>query len=104
MYDYFELSAKADIFKLGSARWALHCGGCLLIGKGDIEMSEHTYEIKRLVGSSTEGSDAAIANAIGKAGDFSGKLRWFQVVETRGHISDGKVAHWQVTVDVGYQS
>lgn len=67
-------------------------------------MSNHTYEIKRLVGSSTEGSDAAIENAVSKVGEHSDKLRWFEVVETRGHIAEGKIAHWQVTVDVGYQS
>ncbi len=67
-------------------------------------MSNHTYEIKRIVGSSSEGSDSAVQNAVARAGEYSDKLRWFQVVETRGHIAEGKIAHWQVTVDVGYQS
>lgn len=67
-------------------------------------MSEHTYGIKRLVGSSTSGSDDAVRNAIAKAGEDESALRWFEVVETRGHIDNGAVAHWQVTVDIGYQS
>jgi len=67
-------------------------------------MSEHVYGIKRMVGSSTEGSDAAVRNALAKAAKDGLALRWFEVVETRGHIAEGQVAHWQVTIDVGYQS
>lgn len=67
-------------------------------------MSDHVYGIKRLVGSSTVGSDDAIANAVAKAGESVDSLRWFEVVETRGHIESGKIAHWQVTVDIGFQS
>ena len=64
-------------------------------------MSEHTYKIIELVGSSHTGIEAAIQNAIAKAAINEKSLRWFEVVETRGHIEDGKVAHWQVTVKIG---
>lgn len=67
-------------------------------------MSEHVYGIKRLVGSSTSGSDEAVRNALSKMGEGEDKIRWFEVVETRGHVEQGEIAHWQVTVDIGYQA
>ncbi len=65
-------------------------------------MSSHTYKIIRLVGSSPNGSDEAVRNALERASKTVRNMRWFQVVETRGHIEDGKIAHWQVTVEVGF--
>jgi len=65
-------------------------------------MSDHIYKKIELTGSSTEGSDAAIRNAIEKAAKTIHNMRWFEVVETRGHIEDGKIAHWQVTVKIGF--
>jgi flavin-binding protein dodecin len=65
-------------------------------------MTEHTYKHIELTGSSTKGSDEAIRNAIAHAAKTIRNLQWFQVVETRGHIVDGKVAHWQVTLKVGF--
>lgn len=64
-------------------------------------MSEHTYKMIDLVGSSPMSIEAAVQNAIAKAGLEEKRLRWFEVVETRGHIEDGKVAHWQVQVRIG---
>ena len=66
-------------------------------------MSAHTYKIIELVGSSTLGTDDAIKNAIAKAAETVKHLNWFEVVETRGHIADGKVAHFQVTIKVGFR-
>lgn len=66
-------------------------------------MSEHVYKIVEIVGSSTIGSDDAIKNAIAKASKTLSHLNWFEVVETRGHIQDGKVAHFQVTLKVGFR-
>ena len=66
-------------------------------------MSEHTYKIIELVGSSATGSDDAIRNAIAKAALTVKNMDWFEVVETRGHLSDGKVAHFQVTIKVGFR-
>jgi flavin-binding protein dodecin len=64
-------------------------------------MSEHTYKIIELVGPSHTGIEAAVRNAVAKAAIDEKSLRWFEVVETRGHIEDGKVAHWQVRVSIG---
>ena len=64
-------------------------------------MSEHSYKMIELVGSSHTSIEAAVQNAIAKAEQDESKLRWFEVVETRGHIEDGKIAHWQVTVKIG---
>jgi len=65
-------------------------------------MSEHTYKLIELVGSSPKGIEAAVENAIHRAGKSLRNLRWFEVVETRGHIEDGAVAHWQVTIKAGF--
>lgn len=66
-------------------------------------MSTHTYKVIELVGSSPVSSDDAIQNAIAKASLTLKHLNWFEVVETRGHIVDGKVAHFQVTIKVGFR-
>lgn len=65
-------------------------------------MSNHVYKTVELTGSSPESSDEAIRNAIAKAAKTLHKLRWFQVTDTRGHIEDGAIAHWQVTLKVGF--
>ena len=64
-------------------------------------MSEHTYKMIELVGSSRTGIEAAVQNAIAKAEINESKMRWFEVMETRGHIENGTVAHWQVRVKIG---
>jgi flavin-binding protein dodecin len=65
-------------------------------------MSDHIYKKLELVGSSPNGIEEAIRNAIARAGETVRNMRWFEVVETRGHIADGKVDHWQVTVKIGF--
>ena len=62
----------------------------------------HVYKITELVGSSPNSTDDAVKNAITRAAKTLRHLRWFEVTETRGHIEDGKIAHWQVTVKVGF--
>ena len=67
-------------------------------------MSDHrTYKILELVGSSTTSTDDAIQNAIAQAAKTVKLLEWFEVIETRGHIENGKVAHFQVTLKVGFR-
>ena len=66
-------------------------------------MTAHTYKLIELVGSSVNGTDEAIRNAIAKASLTIKHMDWFEVVETRGHIVDGKVAHYQVTIKVGFK-
>ncbi|MDB5899601.1 MAG: hypothetical protein JWP22_1178 [Ramlibacter sp.] len=65
-------------------------------------MSAHVYKILELTGSSPAGIEDAVSTAIAKASETVRNMQWFEVVETRGHIEDGKVAHWQVTVKVGF--
>jgi len=65
-------------------------------------MSDHTYKKIELTGSSCTGIQEAIENAILKASKTTKNMRWFEVIETRGHINDGKVEHWQVTIKVGF--
>ncbi|MFV0414897.1 MAG: dodecin [Chthoniobacterales bacterium] len=65
-------------------------------------MSEHVYKKIELVGSSTVSIEDAVQRAVAKASESVRNLRWFEVKETRGHIEEGKVAHWQVTVLIGF--
>lgn len=65
-------------------------------------MSDHIYKKIELTGSSCTGIQEAIENAIVKASKTIHNMRWFEVIETRGHINDGKVEHWQVTIKVGF--
>ena len=65
-------------------------------------MSNHVYKSIELTGSSTESIEDAIQRAVGKAAETVRNLRWFEVTDTRGHIEDGRVAHWQVTLKVGF--
>jgi len=64
--------------------------------------NNHVYKSIELTGSSTSGADDAIRTAIERASKTVKNIRWFQVVETRGHVEGGKVAHWQVTLKVGF--
>ena len=65
-------------------------------------MSDHIYKTIELVGSSSQSVEDAVQKAVGKAAETVRNLRWFQVVDTRGHIEGGRVAHWQVTLKVGF--
>jgi dodecin len=65
-------------------------------------MPDHIYKTIELVGSSTSGVEDAIRKAVTKASQTVRNLRWFEVVETRGDIEGSKVAHWQVTLKVGF--
>ena len=64
--------------------------------------NNHVYKSIELTGSSTSGSDDEIRTAIERAKKTVKNIRWFQVVETRGHVEGGKVAHWQVTLKAGF--
>ncbi len=63
---------------------------------------DHVYKKIELVGTSPEGIEKAVENAISLASTTIRNLRWFEVIETRGHIEDGRVAHWQVTIKAGF--
>jgi dodecin len=66
-------------------------------------MSDHTYKLVEVVGSSTKSTDDAINNAIAKVGQSVKNLDWFEVISTRGHIVDNKVGHYQVTLKIGFR-
>lgn len=66
-------------------------------------MSDHVYKKTEIVGSSKTSIEDAINKAIARANATLKHLDWFEVVETRGHIQDGKVAHYQVTLKVGFR-
>jgi flavin-binding protein dodecin len=65
-------------------------------------MDNHIYKIIELTGSSSDSVEAAIQNAVGRASRSLHNLRWFQVMETRGDIENDRVAHYQVTLKVGF--
>ncbi|RAL20482.1 dodecin flavoprotein [Lujinxingia litoralis] len=65
-------------------------------------MSDHVYKVIKLVGSSPDGIEAAVDNALARAGDSVRNIRWFEIKETRGHVDQGKVAHYQVMIEVGF--
>lgn len=65
-------------------------------------MSEHVYKKVELTGSSPKGIEDAIANAVARANKTLHNMRWFEVVDVRGHVADGTIAHWQVTIKVGF--
>ncbi|SUA59222.1 Protein of uncharacterised function (DUF1458) [Oligella ureolytica] len=62
----------------------------------------HTYKQIEIVGSSTTSIEDAVSSAIAKASETIRNIQWFEVVETRGHVSDEKVAYWQVSVKLGF--
>lgn len=66
-------------------------------------MSAHIYKLVEVVGTSPDGVDAAIHNAVETAARSVRHIDWFEVVETRGHVVDGKVAHFQVTLKIGFR-
>jgi flavin-binding protein dodecin len=63
---------------------------------------EHVYKVVELVGSSPTSVEDAINSAVSRASQTLRNLRWFEVLQTRGHIEDGKVQHFQVTLRVGF--
>ncbi|MBV8853282.1 MAG: dodecin domain-containing protein [Sinobacteraceae bacterium] len=65
-------------------------------------MDTHVYKIVQITGTSTKGSDDAVRVAIEKAGQSVRNLRWFRITDTRGEIENGKVAYWQVSIELGF--
>ena len=65
-------------------------------------MPEHIYKLLELTGSSAIGIEDAVQKAIAKAHETVRNIQWFEVTETRGHVSDGKIAHWQVSLKLGF--
>ncbi|MEZ3177955.1 dodecin family protein [Streptomyces pimonensis] len=66
-------------------------------------MSNHTYRVTEIVGTSPDGVDQAVRNGVERASRTLRNLDWFEVTQVRGHIEDGQVAHWQVGLKVGFR-
>ena len=66
-------------------------------------MAGHIYRIAEIVGTSPDGVDAAIRNAVSRANETLRNMDWFEMTEIRGHLADGEVADWQVTVKIGFR-
>ncbi|MDX2706778.1 dodecin family protein [Streptomyces sp. PA03-6a] len=66
-------------------------------------MTDHTYRVTEIVGSSSEGLDAAIRNGLSRASETLRNLDWFEVTQIRGHLADGQVGHFQVGLKVGFR-
>lgn len=65
-------------------------------------MTEHVYKVIELVGSSEQSVSHAIERAVGRAAETVRNIGWFEVAQVRGHIENGKVKHYQVTLKVGF--
>ncbi len=65
-------------------------------------MSDHVYKILELTGSSSVGIEDAVQKAVARAAETVRNMRWLQVTDTRAHVENNKIAHWQVTVKIGF--
>jgi flavin-binding protein dodecin len=65
-------------------------------------MPDHIYKHIELTGSSKNSIEEAIQNAVVKANESVRNMRWFQMIDLRGHLDNGKVSHWQVTIKIGF--
>ena len=65
-------------------------------------MSDHVYKVIEIVGSSSDSIEEAIRAAVARAAETVRAIRWFEVTDTRGHVEDGRVAHFQVTLRIGF--
>ena len=66
-------------------------------------MSDQVYKILEIIGTSSKGTDDAIQNAVARASKTLKNLDWFEVIETRGHLVNGKIGHFQVTLKIGFR-
>ncbi|MDQ0717938.1 dodecin [Streptomyces massasporeus] len=66
-------------------------------------MSNHTYRVTEIVGTSPDGVDQAVRNGIDRASRTLHNLDWFEVTQVRGQLEDGQIAHWQVGLKVGFR-
>ena len=91
---------------VGAARPPYPFRGFLLslaiFSEDNARMAEHVYKKIEVVGSSPNGFEEAIKNALARAEKTVRNMRWFEVTETRGYVEDGKVGHWQVTLKIGF--
>ena len=65
-------------------------------------MEQHVYKVVEIVGTSERSIEEAIQNGIGRAVESLRKIGWFEVIQTRGHVSEGRIDHYQVTMKIGF--
>lgn len=65
-------------------------------------MTDHVYKSVEITGSSPKSIEDAVQTALNRAGESLHSLRWFEVQDIRGHLEEGAIAHWQVTVKIGF--
>jgi hypothetical protein len=90
------LRAGGKPFRAGDER------GTMDLTSGGSRMADHVYKLIELTGTSTKSMEDAVQNALARAGQTIRNMRWFEVIETRGQIEKKKIAHWQVTIKVGF--
>jgi flavin-binding protein dodecin len=95
------LQADNSLLDLKQIEWVNH-GVKELSNLEDTQMEDHVYKILELVGSSEKSIEDAIQNAITRASKTLREMKWFEVLQTRGHIENGTVRHYQVTLKVGF--
>jgi len=66
-------------------------------------MSDNVYKVTEVVGSSTNSIEEAIQNAVARTAKTVSHVEWFQVIDTRGHVTDGRIAHYQVVLKIGFR-
>ena len=66
-------------------------------------MADNVYRVAEIVGTSPDGVDQAIRNAVSRANRTLRNIDWFEMIEVRGHLANGEVADWQVTVKIGFR-
>jgi len=74
----------------------------LVPGKLERDMHDHVYKTIELTGSSSKSSDDAVRTAIERASESVRNIKWFEITDQRGQVENGKVAHWQLTLKVGF--
>ena len=91
---------------LSDRRFQCRDGGFLFVfvasAADNGRMAEHVYKKIEIVGSSPNGVEEAVHNALSRASKTIRNMRWFEVAETRGYIDEGKIEHWQVTLKIGF--
>lgn len=66
-------------------------------------MSDNVYKVTEVVGSSTNSIEEAIQNEVARTAKTVSHVEWFQVIDTRGHVTDGRIAHYQVVLKIGFR-
>jgi dodecin len=92
---------KLNVF-VADSLWTIHRKSAAIGGQTVKMMKNHVYKVLEIVGSSEASIEDAISTAVAQANKTVRNMDWFEVVETRGHIENGKIGHYQVTLKIGF--